>query len=140
MIRIPNTILYILFVISLSLSISYFSEATEKIKSMNIIYKLIALAISNIGLSFLFFNNLYLDFEKRNTKNKFEIILLKKIMPLSILIISVVYLGYLNYSTVNYGFSKGKELFYQVFSFILLLSLIIYLIFEFKKKKIFLTF
>lgn len=137
MIKLPNPILYILFFISISLSISYFLEAIDKIQSYILIYKLIALAISNVGLSFLFFNNLITEFEKRNSHNKFEDLILKKLMPLSCFIIIVCYLGYLNFVTINKGFSTGKNLFYQLFSYLLSIGIIVIMIVEFKKKKIF---
>ena len=81
----------------------------------------------------------FLDFEKRRIRNNIETLFLKKIMPLVFFVLITIYMGYLIHSIINYGFGSCKEFYYQAFSAILLTTIIIYTIYDFKRKKIFIN-
>jgi hypothetical protein len=121
MLKISNNYLIVLIIVTFLLSISYsMDEYFNLLKNSKIEYKNLVLAISNIGLSLLFFSN-YINFSKKETK-----IVFKKIIAFTILFVLTIYLTFIFIDGKNFGIRLDKDFIYQIISIIFCLLLTIY--------------
>lgn len=129
MIKLPKYLSLIIIVSCFYISILYYFDFINKLPEID--FSLIFNSISSTGLVFVFINNI-----KNKISRKFERFLLFKIIPLICFILLVSYFSYVLYYTYSYGIlNNNRSIFFQIFSFLLALLLIIYIVKDFIIKK-----
>lgn len=122
MIKLPKYFSLIIIASCIYISILYFFDFMNKLPERD--FSLIFNSISSAGLVFVFINNI-----KNKISRKVERYLLFKIIPLICFILLVSYFSYVLYYTYSYGIlNNSRSIFFQIFSFLLALLLIIYIV------------
>jgi len=125
MIKLPKYFGLIIIASCIYISILYFFDFMRKLPERD--FSLIFNSISSAGLVFVFINNI-----KNKMSGKVERYLLFKIIPLICFILLVSYFSYVLYYTYSYEIlNNSRSIFFQIFSFILALLLIIYIVKDF---------
>lgn len=130
MVKFSFKILILLILLTFSMSILYsFEEFVKLLNKNKLEYKNLVLAISNIGLSIVFFRNI-ICFDNIQKKN------LIKTIAFTIMLLLTIYIGFIFIDFINYGVRINKELTYQIISILFCGVLTIYSIKSFIENKI----
>lgn len=102
---------YLLFIAAVFLSFSFsYQELLNSFKREELNYQNLILAISNIGISLIFFFNIF--------QSKVSKFVFGKITWLFLTIIMCLYIGSALNDTTHNGFREGRMLAYQILTFI----------------------